>query len=342
MACGMLLLLLVPFPERAGAEAERYLLRRENGTIEIGYAEAYAAYGGIEDGDIVLTGALCGRVETGAPFRSFVRAASGDSPLSDLLLSSTDGWSRLERLAAYRTFSDVLWWSEGESFAYTGYGFSPSDRETAREIVLIDGTLSARRIARAGATSLRIGGNASVSSETLVGTEIRTVQAASPYGCDGQAVYLDTPGGRRLVCGLPFTHDFVAEPYDFADEGALLPCMEPVSLTLPFVGSAPSPYGSHFRGELAHLFSTGTDYLVPQSLKRVKVTGGVLISHAFYRCRSLEEIDACGVDAADIERDAFSDCPYLQTVISPRADIRLLGTFRSELLPCGCTRFVRV
>ena len=127
----------------------------------------------------------------------------------------------------------------------------------------------------------------------------------------------------------------------FADEGALLPCEQLEEVEIPFAGSAQSSAGTLYRGEFAHLFSTGAEYCVPVTLKRVRVKGGYLISHAFYACKFVEEIDACGVSARDIERDAFADCISLKLLHTPRADVTLQGNFTKRLAPCGCTVYER-
>lgn len=343
-ACAIVLLLLFPLPRKTGAKREAYACVWEDGTsTEETYLSAYSALSGVEDGGEMLLSreGKTGVISPSDAFSHFIGTLSyGEFP--DLLDLRSSELRRIERAAAYRLCSGRVWMSGGQSYVYDGERFLPETIGEVKEVDLMDGKISARSLISSGATSLRIFPNAEFDEKTLEGTAVRTVAALPPYSAENEGVYLDTPSGRRLLCGLPHVLDFEMAECRFADEGALLPCTNVRSLTLLFVGNGPNNAGSYFRGELAHLFSTGKEYLVPASLERVRVTGGVLVSHAFYRCRMLKEIDACGVDAEKIEEDAFLDVTDLKLLHSPRTDVRLQGDFRTTLLPCGCTLFERI
>lgn len=342
IGCGMIALLVFPLPVGTEAAGGVYLCEWEDGTrTEESYASAYTDFSHVdEEGRIILTRENgTGTIVPSDDFSAFYRTVTKGS-IADLLSLPADGLKRLEQFAAYRFCSDKVWVSGGAFFAYST-AFTRVDPEDAEEVILLDGSITAARLIKWKTTSLHIRSDASVTSKTLRGTLVSSVSAQPPYYADGTALYLDTAGGRRLVSGIPSARNFVMKNCDFADEGALLPCGKMETLTLGFVGNSASDMGSDFRGELAHLFSTGSEYLVPSTLRKVTVTGGVLVSHAFYRCSSLQEIDACGMDKDKIDGDAFVDCVNLQSLHSPRADVRLQGNFVSTVLPCGCTLFER-
>lgn len=338
--CGMAMLVLLPFPTRKSTAAETYLCLWEDGTeTEESYNAAFDAYDGADEETVfLLREGKRGQIAAGEKYRGFMRTARHEG-ITQILAANTNGMTRIEKLAAYRVLAGTVFISGGQSFAFSGEGFSDTTKKRAQEIALLDGTLSAKRILEAGATALSIGAEATVTAATLDGTNIERVRAASPYLVNDGAIYLET-AFKRLVCGIPAARDLSLLDFDYADEGALLPCRELRSLDLPFVGSAKSGGGMH--GELAFLFSAGTEYRVPDTLKRVTVRGGTLVSYAFYRCTSLEEIDASALRAEDVETDAFLGCTNLRTLLSPRADVNLPGTFRATPLPNGCTLFERV
>lgn len=342
IAFGLALLpiLGMPRPSRAGAAEETYICRWEDGTeTEESYFSAFSSFGRATEEEIsLLRGEKRGVIEAGQAYTRFVCNAE-EGRIANLLALLPEGLSRLERLAAFRVLSPILWQSGNAFYAYTGEDFKLTERKVADEIVLLDGTITAKQLIESGATSLRMGPEAEISAQTLNGTSIARVQACPPYTADGSVIFLDTPGGRRLVSGIPSATDIAAD-YDYADEGALLPCKGVCSLDLPFAGRAPTE-DVFPEGQLAYLFSTGKEYLVPDTLKRVTVRGGGLGSYAFYRCTALEEIDASGVRADLVDKNAFLGLPSLRTLLSPRADVTLTGNFRSTRLPDGNILFER-
>lgn len=336
-------LLFAPLPASVAARTQEYYrcVWADGTETEESYFSAYLSLMGLE-GDVLVLG-RAGELGTIAAGDACIAAAKilEAGEFGELMVLGTEGLTRLECAALYRRYSGRLWYA-GEFFQWTGDAFSRTSAYEAREIVLLDGSISASRLAAAGATRLYVHGGAAFEKEMLEGTAVEEVVAAPPYLSAGNTVCLSTPGGVRLLAGMPTAKSItVPDSVYFADEGALLACTELEEITLPFAGSAKSPAGSAYRGEFAHLFSTGKEYKVPQTLRKVRVTGGYLTSHAFYTCRMIEEIDACGVASEQIEAEAFVDCTSLRTLHTPRADVTLRGTFTARALPCGCTLYER-
>lgn len=338
-------LLFFPMPRTVASGAdERYLCVWEDGSrTEERYFTAYRDFAGTTEEGTILIGrnGMHGEIAAGDAFLRAVRVFDGGN-LGELFAADISGVTRLERVALYRRYRGRLWYAD-EFFAWSGADMVPAELAKAEEIVLLSGSLSAKKIAEAGVAALDLRAEAEFSADTLRGTHVGSVTAEAPYSSSGNAVCLSTPGGVRLLAGVPRAErvEVPREVY-FADEGALLPCERIEEVSLPFAGSSVSDKGSAYKGEFAHLFSDGSAYLVPKTLKRVRISGGYLVSHAFYACGGIEEIDACGVSPDAIERDAFSDCLSLRLLHTPRADVRLAGNFRSHTAPCGCTVYERV
>lgn len=331
-----------PFPKAVGA-AQTYECVWGSGTTSESYASAYASLAGAGGQGVVLErGGAYGVIAPSAAYRKVYAVLEGDD-FAQLMSVSAHGLTRIERAAVWKTYSARLWYAD-EFFTWTGNGVGRTElsrRFDGSVLTAFSGLPSPETLAWLQTVRLELRGGAFVSAEDLVGTAVESIGVRAPYAFSDGVVTLDTAGGRRIVCGVPAAGTLVLPDADYADEGALLPCDRLTELTVPFAGSAKKDTGSDFHGELAYLFSTGTQYRVPESLKKVTVTGGTLRAFAFYACPELEEITACGVAEEDISAQAFLGCGSLRALHSPRRDVRLTGTFSARELPCGCTLFER-
>ena len=302
------------------------------------YSSAYAALYGMDEGGVVLyrdgklgriaarNASLCAALETGS--------------LNEILYRSAENAMRIERAALYRTYSKRIWY-EGDFFVWNGERVERARRATGEELVLLSGGISARTLQNTGVKTVYLRAGAEVKANTFSATRVETVYAQPPYAANGGAVYFTSAGGKRLISALGTVKTLALDAdLSYVDEGALLSCTELEALSLPFVGNAADSAGSAFIGELAYLFSDGKEYLIPASLKRVMVTGGTLVSHAFYRCDNLYEIDACGVEEENISSSAFDGLPALRVLHSPK-ELSLSG-FTSSVADCGCTVYTRI
>ncbi len=333
-------LLFVPLPQTVGAAAEEEDVVWQDGTREtLSYSEAFSMLAGAEGGDVLLESeGRTGRVAQGEAFAA-VNAALSDGELAMLLIVGSSSFSRLGRAALFLEHGSTVYYA-GEAFRYTGSRVERSASEAARRVVLSDGSLPAGYLASVGASELVLTAAAEFSAADLVGSRVTSARAVLPYLAEGEAVYLRTAGGTRLLAALPLLTSLEVAPCAYADRGALVPCGSLVSLTLPFAGSA-LHFGSETEGMFAWLFLTKS-YDVPETLKSVKITGGSLIAHCFYACPDIEEIDVCGLDPAQISPLAFRDALGLLTLHTPRADVVLPAEgFESHIAPCGCTVYTR-
>lgn len=337
-AVGFLLVLfcLPPYPSTVHAGRERYEAVWEDGTVtRESYASAYSALLGAEDGALVLVrDGLRGEIRTSGQFAQN-RALFSEGSLLDLLTQSFGGLSPLERAALYKEFGETGYYS-GDFYAFDGSRVFRTGRSSFRELVLLDGNISSKAVRGTGAEKLVVRAGAQFTASALIGTNIGEIEAEAPYAVRDGAVYLLAPGGRRLVAALPRIKELAVKDCDFCDEGALAPCKELVSLELPFAGNAPSFAGKEFDGRLAWAFGGE----IPESLKRVKITGGTIAEFAFTGCGGVEEIDLCGIPAEDISLSAFSGCTGLMTLHTSKADLPFDHFVRREL-PCGCFLYER-
>lgn len=338
-----LFFLTPPAGEGAAVGGDTYLCRWENGTeTEETYYDAYFGFVGWENDDIVIErGGMRGEISPSEACKNVLSVLEAGN-FGETCALSTDGITRLERAALYRRYYGRSWYAE-KWFDWTGEGLAAADARSVEEAVLLEGAISPEQLNEVGAKTLYLRKAAAFDENTLVGTKVEKIFAQEPYRADGETVCLITAGGVRLLAGLPLAESIeVPQDIRYADEGALIACTQVREIAVPFVGSAKNPVGSAYRGEFAHLFSTGEAYKVPQTLRKVRVTGGYLASHAFYACPMLEEIDACGLLYDNIEYDAFVDCPALRLVHTPRGNVHLQGQFKVSIAPCGCTVFERV
>lgn len=333
--------LFLPLSKSAGAGREEYSCVWENGTTTVEtYASVYPDVVECSEVSVTLSReGLVGEIALTAQLTKMLRTIRTGG-LAELLSLTDAPLTRLEKLVLWRTARGTVWYGGGY-FTWGEKGLQRVNSAEGETLVLLSGSITAARLKSTGAKILELRAEAELSAKTLVGTAVQKVTACAPYSYENGAIYLDTGTATRLIAAVPACVSLITKNYDYADEGALLPCRGLEELTLPFAGNAPSA-GSEFRGELAYLFSDGTEFIVPSCLRRVNISGGVLVSHAFYRCTEIEEINLCGMSGEHIHRDAFLDCTGLQVLHTPNANVTLRGNFVSHAAPCGCTVFERI
>lgn len=342
LAAVAVLSLFLPFSAKAGAAREEYVCKWENGAVTVEtYSSAYPDLVDCSECSVtLLRESVRGEIAPSVQFSKVVSAIFTGG-LAELLSLGDAPLTRLERVALWRMTRGRVWYSGGY-FVWGEHGLYKADSAQGETLVLLSGPITAARLKNTGAKILELRSQAVFRADVLAGTAVQSVTAYAPYSYESGAVYLDTGIARRLIAGMPALTSLTVAQCDYADEGCLRACTSLQSLTLPFAGNTPSGIEHDFHGELAYLFSDGTEYFVPASLKRVKITGGVLVSHAFYRCGGVEEIDLCGMLPENIHTDALADCTNLRLLHSPNAQLRLAGRYSTRTAPCGCTMFERI
>lgn len=336
-------LLFLPLPQRIEAE-KTYTCFWQNGVTQESYASVFSSFAGADENYMYFerdgeTGMLLASQAYGAAYR-ILKAGS----YAEVLALSREKCTRLERAVLMRIFSRRLWYANG-LLVWNGETLVSAEAPPAGydgTLTVFSGFPTAGTIADLGVTALDCREGVELSASRLAGTQVAHISVAPPYASDGSVVTLGTAGGRRIVCAAPTATSLVLPDADFADEGALAACGSLRELTLPFVGSAKSSAGSNFEGLFAHLFVSDFRYRVPETLTKVTVTGGVLAANAFYACPMIEEVNACNVFAQNIDRDAFVGMAGLRSLHTPRADVRLTGSFTASPLACGCTQYTRI
>ncbi len=313
------------------AEESRYRCVWENGSVTMeSEGTAVRLFAGIsEEGEaLVRRGDEVGRIALG---EEAVHAVSvlGGTDLAAIAALGTEALSLFGRALLNLAFAGRLFYADG--FFVWQNGLMPTENFEAEEIVLF-GEVPASALRRMKAHMLTVTPTAQLGA--LAGCSFASFRAEAPYTAEGDALYLRTAGGVRLLTASSEAEELILGEYDYADRGALLASEKLSSLELPFVGNALDPSGTSADGTLAYLFSDGG------SLKKIKVRGGALVSHAFYACPSVEEIDACGLSS--VAADAFVDCKGLTLLHSPRGDILLNGNYAREELPCGCFLYRKI
>lgn len=333
--------LFLPLPDKTAAFSdEMYTCAWEDGSAtEENYYSAYSAFTEAGAFGIYLQrGGLHGTVTPTAGYgAAYETLAYGN--LAELY-ALKPAVTRLERAALWRSFHDRVWY-DGGYFIYDGTQVVPSGPTVKNEFVLLEGRVSASVLRRTEAKTLFVREAAELTARSLIGTEVERLEAEKPYSTSGGALYLETEGGTRLVTAVPALKSLTVEGNEFADRGALYACRGLEELTVPFVGNTIYSNATDYDGTFAWLFYFDGDYLVPSSLKRVKVTDGILNDFAFYRCSEVEKIDVCGLSAADISPTAFESCTGWKKIHCPNANIILEGEFVSYIADCGCTVFER-
>lgn len=336
-------MLIFPRPKKAGAAGEHYPCYWDDGSLsDENYLSAFPDVVGVaEDGAIELKrGIHVGKIPTTNAFLECERALRFGL-LSDLLELDCGGLSRIERTALFREYGGAVYYSFDE-FRYTGAGVSHENADRAEQVILLSGTLPASYLASMGATALVLRGEAEFSADRLLGSKIEKIVAAAPYLFQEGALYLEVAGQRRLVAALPTATALVLSDADYMDEGALLPCTALEELTLPYAGNAKRTAGEAYDGLFAGLFAADEGFFVPESLKKVKILGGKLISHCFYACPHIEEVNACGLNADEISEETFADMGGWKIIHAPKTGLILQGDYTSHRAPCGCTVYERI
>lgn len=330
--------LFLPLPKRISNHETYQCVWADGSVTEESFSSAFESLAGMDGESVILSRkGITGKIESeaGAVYDTL---ESGN--LLELLECTSKG-TRIDGAAIYRVFSDRVWYN-GEYYIWTGSQIKKVSRAEGGEIVFLEGSVTFRVLKETNANTVYLRKGATVSASSFAGSNVKTVYAEAPYAEKDGAVYLNTAGGKRLLAALGGVKELtIDEDLAFADEGALLACQTLTSLTVPFAGSAKSPYGTAYKGEFAHLFSTGKEYRVPETLARVRVTGGRLISFAFYACPNLKEINACGIDPNEISQTAFSGLMSLEVLHTPKSDVTLTGSFTSYTADCGCTVYIR-
>lgn len=334
--------LALPFPRLVRGQEEVYECVWENGerTYER-YATAFSLLAGISpEGRVRLErNGLEGFVATDAVLSSAVKIFERGN-LGELLSLETVGITRLGRAAIWRAYHGTVWY-DGGRFVWNGEKVAPVDKAVGRKLVLLEGGIANGILKSSGVKELSVRADAELTALSLIGSGVESGEAEAPYSFENGAFYLDTAGGRRLVAALPTVKTLTVSQCSYADRGALLACEAVEEVTVPFAGNSWNAAATDYRGEFAHLFQKGDEYIVPDTLVRIRITGGALFSHAFYRCRGVKEVYACGLPLQNISRTAFVDLAALELLHTPRADVELPGTFARETAPCGCTVFRR-
>ncbi len=288
----------------------------EDGARLTPYAEAYSAVCGVEeDGTISLRdGTRRGYIETGEAFRAAVEILRTGT-LSELYLLDMGGLKPIEHAAIMAEFGRDTYYADG-TFCIRENAVRLTADRTADRVSLLAGSFPAGYLKMAGATVLRVCAEAEVGPGDLKGSAVVRFLAEPPYVTDGSALYLDTPGGRRLIAAAPKQTELTVGACDFLDTGALSPCEELVSLTLPVLRGA--------AGEgLRELFETSDGHTMPETLAYVTVLHGIIADQAFYGC-TLKKVDLSGILPEDLSPHAF-DGAAVETVVCTRGDLALSG-----------------
>ncbi len=325
----------LPLPAKAAAE-EKVLCIWEDGARTEPYAAAYDALDGIrDDGTIGLVrDGKHGYVKTGQAFAEVCDVLRFGT-LAELCSLDMGGLDKLERAAIMQAFGNQIYYAGG-AFAIVGDTVAPMELTQADCVRLLDGTLPRDYLAETGASALCImGPSAAITADRLVGSGIARVTAVPPYAAEQDALYLDTPGGRRLIAALPCAVSLTVGDCDFLDAGALSPCEALVSLTLPFLGGAKG--GPEEDGTLLRLFETKNGAPMPAMLASVTVTGGEIADDAFYGFE-LAQVTLCGAER--VSPLAFVGA-NVGIIHAPCDALRLSGPYRTERAPCGCTVYTK-
>ncbi len=341
LALALAVTAFVPFPRKIGEADECYRCLWEDGTVTTEtFASAYADLVGTDGENVLLlrngkSGAV--KSEAQEMFRALKRGDLGE------ILSTPAQGTRLDSAALFRVFSDTLWF-DGAYFSWTGKTVEETRARKCSSLVCLSGSVTAGMLKTTGATSLEIGADVSVKPAAFGESSVQNLTAREPYRAENGALYLETPGGVRLVAAVGGLKEIViSEDTNFADQGALIACRSLESITVPFVGNAKKSNMTAFQGQFAHLFSDGF-FHVPETLKRIRVTGGTLDDYAFYACPNVEEVNACGVEKQNVARSAFVNLSSLRILHTPSSDIVLPrgAQFVSHTEPCGCTVYERI
>lgn len=330
-----------PFPATlARSDRERYFCVWQNGdTGEESYYSAFRCLVRFDGENVVVErDGQTGYISVGEEARRYADVMRGGR-LNELLSLDLSALRALERAALAHTYAAALWYADGDYFALYERGVQRTECYGASVLSLLSGEPQRFEIERTGARAVTVHPDCTLTGNALRGTFVREISALPPYFTENGVLYRETPSGIRMIAAAPRTA-VTAAGHAFADEGALLPCLQIEEVTLPFCGSDLSGKGDDYRGEFAHLFAVNREYAVPATLKKITITGGRLIAHAFYACDAVEEINCCGMDWREIHSEAFVDCNSLNLLHTPRRSVVLpFADYRAQRLPCGCTLY---
>jgi len=333
--------LFLPFPAASSVSDERYLCLWEDGSrTQERYYSAYAALKGVSDGSILLSrDGMTGTIEAGDSFREAVSVANGGT-LAELLAFRAGTLSSLEQSALCRILEGRIWYAEGV-FVWDGERVRSANAQKADEVVLLSGAFETGFLANSEAEALHVCAEGEPNADDLSLSSVTSLTTEAPWYSENDALYTAAAGALRLVAVLPDVTDAViSENARFCEQGALLPCRNLQSVSLPFLGSAKSTYFSSYDPFFGYLFADEDgNYRFPASLRRIRVTGGKIAAHAFYRTEGIEELDLCGIPAKDIEKDAFAELTSLNRLHTKKR-LRLDG-FSSVRESCGCYLYTK-
>lgn len=332
--------MLFPAVKRVKGNGELYACRWEDGTqSQESFASAYAAFEECDGTRIFLNReGRTGEINLSPRFTAYFQTLLCGA-LPEVLALDASAVNTLERVALWRRFCGRAWWWDNAFYVWTEEGAAQTSDARCDELIVESASLTATALKRTGAKSVEVRAEADFSAGMLVGTSVASLSGVEPYFTENGALYLQTAGGVRLVACPPQALVFEGTGYDFADEGALLPCENLQSLRVPFAGNSRYTLIENYRPELAVLFVRNGEYFVPSSLKRVEIAGGAIAAATFYGCERLEEITLCGVKAAQISRNSFENLKNLRVLHAPIANAKLNGNFSRRTLGCGCTLY---
>lgn len=246
--------LFLPFPERIESRKESYLCTWEDGTVtQETFQSVLSGLVGVEGGALLEREGKRGAIPVS---RECLAAAETllSGGLAELLSLSVSGLSRIERAALFAAFSNRGYYAD-EFFAFDGERVFRTKRLGFSEVVLLYGSFSSSTLASCGAKTVYLRAEGEFSGEVLIGSQVTHIEAEEPYYTSGDAVYLRTPGGVRLVAALPGAKS-LSVTCDFLDEGCLSACGGLERLALP----------QTYRGTIGALFSPRP---VPETLSEI-------------------------------------------------------------------------
>ncbi|MBR3864681.1 MAG: leucine-rich repeat protein [Clostridia bacterium] len=115
------------------------------------------------------------------------------------------------------------------------------------------------------------------------------------------------------ACSL-LTSVQIADSVTLIGSGAFKLCTSLEEITIPFVGETKVGIGETHFGYILGVISSQHNDFVPTSLKKVTVTGGKIVSHAFRDCTSLTSI-VIGDGVTSIGSGAFYGCSSLTSIV---------------------------
>lgn len=242
--------LFLPLP-KVYCEREYYSCLWESGSqTRESYYAAYSSLAEISENCIHLQrGGLEGEISAGESYSEAYDILSRGE-LAELLKFRLGEVTRLEKAALFEKFGSRGYYAE-EFFCWNGERFFRSKRMDFKEVFLLTGKLPKGLLSQTGAEKLIAAPAAEITAECLVGSEISSVEVSPPYLELEGGIYLETPGGRRLVAALPKVETLIIT-CDYLDEGALAACASLKFLKLPetyegtismLFGDSPIPEG---------------------------------------------------------------------------------------------------